>query len=166
VDASSAAAVVRAVKDAVSLPVIAKLSPNVTDIVHIAAACKDAGADALSLINTLLGMAIDVDKKRPALGNVFGGLSGPAVRPVAVRMVWQVYEAVGLPVIGMGGITGGRDAVEFILAGATAVAVGTGNFVDPACSLRVVGEIRDYMIRNGFRTVSEMAGLAHGPQQA
>lgn len=161
VDASSAAAVVAAVKDATSLPVIAKLSPNVTDVVHIAAACKEAGADALSLINTLLGMAIDVDRKRPALGNLFGGLSGPAVRPVAVRMVWQVYEAVDLPLIGMGGITKGRDAVEFILAGARAVAVGTGNFVDPACTLRVIDEIRDYMIRNGFRTVSEMVGLAH-----
>jgi dihydroorotate dehydrogenase (NAD+) catalytic subunit len=161
VDASSAASVVGAVKDATSLPVIAKLSPNVTDVVQIAAACKEAGADALSLINTLLGMAVDVDRKRPALGNLFGGLSGPAIRPVAVRMVWQVYEAVDLPLIGMGGITSGSGAVEFILAGAHAVAVGTGNFMDPTCVLRVVDEIVDYMIRNGFRTVSEMVGLAH-----
>lgn len=160
-DARSAATVIEAVKHGTSLPVIAKLSPNVTDIAEIARACEDAGADALSLVNTLLGMAIDVQRMRPALGNVFGGLSGPAIRPVAVRMVWQVRQAVDLPLIGMGGITDARDALEFILAGASAVAVGTGTFIDPTCALRVIDGISEYMTENGFARVSDMVGLAH-----
>lgn len=160
-DPHSAATVVRAVRKATSLPVIVKLSPNVTDVVAIAKACRQAGADALSLINTLLGMAIDVRKRRPALGNVFGGLSGPAIRPVAVRMVWQVWEAVRIPLIGIGGIVNAFDALEFILAGASAVAVGTGTFADPACALRVIDGISQYMVDNGFDSVSDMVGLAH-----
>lgn len=161
VDASSAAAVVRAVRESTSLPVIVKLSPNVTDIVEIAKACVEAGADALSLINTLLGMVIDVERRVPILGNTFGGLSGPAIRPVAVRMVWQVSQAVDVPIIGMGGICSARDALEFILAGADAVAVGTGTFANPDCAISVIGGIRDYMQANGFMRVSDMKGLAH-----
>ena len=160
-DPRSAVAVVEAVKRATSLPVIVKLTPNVTDIAEIARACEGAGADALSLVNTLLGMAIDIYRMRPALGNVFGGLSGPAIRPVAVRMVWQVREAADLPLIGMGGIASFEDALEFILAGASAVAVGSGTFADPACAIRVIDGIGQYMANNGFERVSHMVGLAH-----
>lgn len=117
-----------------TLPVIVKLSPNVTDIVEMAQAVEQAGADAISLINTLLGMAIDIHKWRPVLGNVVGGLSGPAVKPIAVRMVWQVAKAVKVPIIGMGGIVTAEDAIEFMLAGASAVAVGTGNFINPCAT--------------------------------
>ena len=137
---------------------IAKLSPNVTSIVEIASAAKEAGADALSLINTLLGMAIDVNARRPKLANITGGLSGPAIRPVAVRMVWQVTEAVDLPVIGMGGIMTAEDALEFIIAGARAVAVGTANFVNPLAAVEVISGIRDFMIRNDIRDVNDLVG--------
>lgn len=160
-DPASAAAVTRAVKENTSLPVVVKLSPNVTSIVEVAAGVAEAGADALSMINTLIGMAIDVHKKRPVLGNVMGGLSGPAIRPVAVRMVWQVYREVKLPVIGMGGITTAEDALQFILAGATAVAVGTASFVNPLAAVEVVGGIREYMAANGVRDISELVGAAH-----
>ncbi|MBF7082257.1 dihydroorotate dehydrogenase [Desulfallas sp. Bu1-1] len=159
-DPRSAAEVTRAVKAATGLPVIVKLSPNVTDIVAMAEAVAEAGADALSMINTLLGMAIDVDRRRPVLGNVTGGLSGPAVRPVAVRAVWQVYRAVSLPILGMGGIMTARDALEFILAGATAVAVGTANFVNPRATVEVVEGIEQYMRENGFTDINELTGLA------
>jgi dihydroorotate dehydrogenase (NAD+) catalytic subunit len=159
-DPRSAAEVTRAVKAATGLPVIVKLSPNVTDIVAMAEAVAEAGADALSMINTLLGMAIDVDRRRPVLGNVTGGLSGPAVRPVAVRAVWQVYRAVSLPILGMGGIMTARDALEFILAGATAVAVGTANFVNPRVTVEVVEGIEQYMRENGFTDIKELTGLA------
>ena len=127
----SAAEVVRAVKANTGKPVITKLSPNVTDIVEMALAAQEAGTDALSLINTLIGMKIDIDRRKPVLGNVMGGLSGPAVRPVAVRMVYQVAQKVNVPIIGMGGIMNAEDAIEFFLAGASAVAVGTANFCDP-----------------------------------
>ncbi|HAI85589.1 MAG TPA: dihydroorotate dehydrogenase, partial [Firmicutes bacterium] len=123
-DPASVGKVVRAVKQATSLPVIPKLSPNVTDIVAIAKAAEDAGADAISMINTLLGMAIDIEARRPALGNVFGGLSGPAIKPIALRMVYQVAQAIDLPILGGGGIVCARDAIEFLMAGATAVSIG------------------------------------------
>jgi len=143
-------------------PVIVKLSPNVTDIGDLARAVADAGADAVSVINTLVGMAIDVERRRPILANVTGGLSGPAVRPVAVRCVWQVFRAVKLPIIGMGGIASGRDAVEFMLAGAAAVAVGTATFVQPRACLTVIDELAEYLERHGFNSPGELVGLAHG----
>ncbi|MCG8403266.1 MAG: dihydroorotate dehydrogenase [Firmicutes bacterium] len=160
-DPRAAAEVTRAVKSVTGMPVIVKLSPNVTDITAVAEAVAGAGADALSLINTLLGMVIDVEKRRPLLGNVTGGLSGPAVRPVAVRMVWQVYRAVKLPIMGMGGIMDARDALEFILAGATAVAVGTANFVNPRATVEVIEGIETYMRQNGYDDVNQLVGLAH-----
>jgi len=134
-----------AVRKATRLPLIAKLSPNVTDVTAFAKAAADAGCDGLSLINTLLGMAIDVRCRKPRLANCTGGLSGPAIRPVAVRMVWQVARSVSLPIIGMGGIVTGEDAVEFMLAGATAVAVGTANFINPRATLDVLSGIEDYL---------------------
>lgn len=160
-DPESAEEVIAAVKAATDLPIIAKLSPNVTDIVGIARAVQRGGADALSLINTLLGMSIDLDQQRPVLANTFGGLSGPAIRPVAVRMVWQVSQAVDLPIIGMGGITRWQDAVEFLLAGATAVGIGTGNFVNPQAPLEIIQGIQDYCVNKGIASVRELTGLAH-----
>lgn len=157
-DRDSAAAVTRMVKNHSKLPVIMKLSPNVTDIVSMAQAVEAAGADAISLINTLLGMAIDVHSWRPLLGNVVGGLSGPAVKPVAIRMVWQVANAVRVPVIGMGGIMTAEDAVEFLLAGASAVAVGTANFVYPRAAVTVAEGILDYLVERGLSQVSELVG--------
>ncbi len=152
--------VVKAVKQNTCLPVIAKLSPNVTDIAEIAGGVAEAGADALSLINTLLGMKIDVYTRKPVLGNVMGGLSGPAVRPVAVRMVWQVAQAVKLPILGMGGIMTAEDALEFILAGATAVAVGTANFVNPRTTVDILAGIEQYMEKYGIKDVNELVGAA------
>lgn len=160
-DPRSAEEVITAVKAATDLPIIAKLSPNVTDIVEMARAVQRGGADALSLINTLLGMRIDIDQQRPILANTFGGLSGPAIRPVAVRMVWQVFQAVDLPIIGMGGITTWQDAVEFLLAGATAVSIGTGNFVNPQAPLGILQGIQDYCEKNRLASVRELVGLAH-----
>ncbi len=160
-DSQSAAEVTRAVKSATSLPVIVKLSPNVTDIAAVARAVAEAGADALSMINTLLGMVIDVERRKPLLGNVTGGLSGPAIRPVAVRAVWQVYKAVQLPILGMGGIMNARDALEFILAGATAVAVGTANFVNPRATVEIIEGIEEYMRYNGFNDIKQLVGIAH-----
>ncbi|MDF2569114.1 MAG: pyrD [Sporomusa sp.] len=154
----SATEVVRAVKAKTSLPVIVKLSPNVTDVVLMAKAVEAAGADAISLINTLLGMAIDIRTWRPVLGNTVGGLSGPAVKPIAVRMVWQVAKAVTVPVIGMGGIMTAEDAIEFMLAGASAVAVGTANFVNPYISVEVAEGISDYLTKRGLTQVSELIG--------
>ena len=156
----SAAAVVELVKKNTKKPVITKLSPNVTDIAQMAKAVEAAGSDAVSLINTLLGMHIDINKKRPTLGNVFGGLSGPAIRPVAVRMVWQVAQAVKIPVIGIGGITTAEDALEFILAGADAVQIGTASFVEPACVHRVTEGLYDYIRKNGFDNINELKALA------
>lgn len=160
-DPKSAEEVIAAVKAATDLPVIAKLSPNVTDIVAMARAVQRGGADALSLINTLLGMSIDLEGQRPVLANTFGGLSGPAIRPVAVRMVWQVFQEVGLPIIGMGGITRWQDAVEFLLAGATAVSIGTGNFVNPQAPLEIIKGIEDYCAKMGIDSVHDLVGLAH-----
>lgn len=160
-DPAAAAEVVRMVKGATTLPIIVKLSPNVTSIVQIALAAAEAGADALSMINTLLGMAIDINKRRPVLGNIVGGLSGPAVRPVAVRAVWQVYREVKLPILGMGGIMTAGDALEFIMAGATAVAVGTANFVNPRATLEVLEGIEVFMLEQGVRSIDELVGAAH-----
>lgn len=156
----SAAAVVKAVKANTGKMVITKLSPNVTDIVEMALAVQEAGTDALSLINTLIGMKIDIDRKKPVLGNVIGGLSGPAVRPVAVRMVYQVAQKVNVPIIGMGGIMNAEDAIEFFLAGASAVAVGTANFRDPRLAETICRGILAYMDKNGFENLQEMVGLA------
>jgi dihydroorotate dehydrogenase (NAD+) catalytic subunit len=144
VDPNLTAEVVKLVRKATSLPLIVKLSPNVTDITVIAKAAEAAGADALSLINTLLGMAIDIKTGKPKLGAITGGLSGPAIKPIAVRMVWQTAKAVKIPVIGIGGIMTGEDALEFLLAGATAIQVGTANFVDTQAPLRIAEEIKAY----------------------
>lgn len=160
-DPVSAAEVTRAVKGSTSLPTIVKLSPNVTDIAGIARAVEEAGADALSLINTLLGMTIDIRRRKPVLGNIMGGLSGPAVRPVAVRAVWQVYQAVKLPLVGMGGIVTAQDALEFILAGASAVAVGTANFINPLATLEVLQGIESYLVEHGLNDINELVGAAH-----
>ena len=139
-------------------PVIAKLSPNVTDIASIARAAEDGGADAVSLINTLLAMAVDLDTRKPKLGNVLGGLSGPAIKPVALRMTYQAARAVKIPVIGMGGICTGRDALEFMLVGARAVQVGTANFVDPAAAARIVREIEEYCDARGLARAADIVG--------
>lgn len=152
------ASVVRAAKANTKKPVILKLSPNVTDIVPIAQAAEKAGADALSLINTLLGMEIDIRTRRPVLGNITGGLSGPAVKPVALRLVWQTARAVHIPVIGMGGIMTADDAIAFFLAGASAVAVGTANFVDPAITEKIIQGIEAYLIRYQVAHIQELVG--------
>lgn len=156
----TAAAAVSAARKETGLPLIVKLSPNTADIVEIALAAVDAGADALSLINTLLGMAVDIEKESPVLGNVFGGLSGPAVKPIALRMVWQVSQKVDVPVIGMGGITRGRDAFEFLLAGASAVAVGTANFVNPFAAVEIISDIELYMKEKGYDSLEQVIGKA------
>ncbi len=160
-DPDSAAAVVRAVKGATRLPVVVKLSPNVTSIVRLAEAVVEAGADALSMINTLLGMAIDIRRRRPALANVMGGLSGPAIRPVAVRAVWQVYQALKVPIVGMGGIVTAEDALEFIMAGATAVAVGTANFINPRATTDIIEGIERFLVEEGVSDIQELIGAAH-----
>lgn len=152
--------VIKTVRENTKLPVIAKLSPNVTDVVAVAAKVAEAGADALALINTLLGMAIDIHRRRPVLGNVMGGLSGPAIKPVAVRMIWQVSQAVNLPILGMGGISSGEDAIEFILSGATAVAVGTANFVNPRATMDVLAGIEEYLEKYGIKDINELVGAA------
>jgi dihydroorotate dehydrogenase (NAD+) catalytic subunit len=150
--------VVTAVRKATKLPLIVKLSPNVTDIGLMARVAEDAGADAVSLINTLTGMTIDIQTRRPKLANITGGLSGPAVKPVAVRMVWEVYRSVKIPVIGMGGIMSGEDAVEFMLAGATAVAVGTANFINPRATMDVLSGIESYMKEKKVADVRDLTG--------
>ncbi len=156
----SAAEVVRAVKASTGKPVITKLSPNVTDIVEMALAAQEAGTDALSLINTLIGMKIDIERRKPVLGNVMGGLSGPAVRPVAVRMVYQVAQKVNVPIIGMGGIMNAEDAIEFFLAGASAIAVGTANFCDPRLAETICQGMLSYLDRHEFKNIQEIIGLA------
>jgi dihydroorotate dehydrogenase (NAD+) catalytic subunit len=162
VTGSGAAEVVRAVRRVYPKTLIVKLSPNVTDITEIARAVEAEGADAVSLINTLLGMAIDAESRKPVLSTVMGGLSGPCIKPVALRMVWQTYRAVKIPIIGMGGIANWKDAVEFMLAGAAAVQIGTYNFIDPAVSEKVISGMNDYCDRHGFRSVSELAGRLEG----
>jgi dihydroorotate dehydrogenase (NAD+) catalytic subunit len=160
-DPQSALIVVETVKANTNLPVIVKLSPNTSDITMIAKAVEQAGADAISLINTLQGMAIDASTMKPVLGNVFGGLSGPAVKPVALRMVWQVYDTVSVPIIGIGGITEAIDAVEFMLAGASAVEVGTANFVHPCAPLDIVKGIEEYLEGKSIDCASHIVGKAH-----
>ncbi len=150
--------ITKAVRARTTKPLIVKLSPNVTDITEMARAAEAGGADALSLINTLLGMAIDVKTRRPILANIVGGMSGPAVKPIAVRMVYQVANAVSLPIIGMGGVTCGDDAVEMMLAGASAVAVGTANFMNPTACLDIKRELVSYMENNGISDVAELVG--------
>ncbi|MBF0608345.1 MAG: dihydroorotate dehydrogenase [Candidatus Magnetobacterium sp. LHC-1] len=153
------AEVVGQVRRATSLPLIVKLSPNVTDITEMARVAVDAGADALSLINTLTGMAIDIETRRPRLSNIVGGLSGPAIKPVALRMLWQVHRALpAVPLIGMGGVMTGADAIEFILAGATAVAIGTANFVNPQAALHVIDGIEQYMAGHDIANVNDLVG--------
>ena len=158
VDCDMTGRLTEAVCNSTDLPVIVKLSPNVTDITVIARAAAEAGADALSLINTLLGMSIDVERRRPHLGNATGGLSGPAIRPVAVRMVHQVAQAVDLPLIGMGGVMCADDALELILAGATGVAVGTANFVEPAAMQQVISGLADYCRRHQVKRIADLVG--------
>lgn len=150
--------VVAAVRRVCKNTLIVKLSPNVTSITDIALAVESAGADSVSLINTLMGMAIDAERRKPLLSTITGGLSGPCVKPVALRMVWQVAKAVKIPVIGLGGISNAADAVEFLLAGATAIQIGTANFIDPAISAKVASGIEDYLIRHGFSSVKELVG--------
>lgn len=158
VTTAGAASVVRAVRERYHKTLIVKLSPNVTNIVDIARACEDEGADSVSLINTLMGMAIDIERRRPVLSIATGGLSGPAVKPVAVRMVWQVAHAVKIPVIGLGGIMTAEDAIEFLMAGATAIEIGTANFIDPAVTIRVRDGIDQWLERHGCRSVQEIIG--------
>ena len=158
VSAKGASEVVKAVRAVYDKTLIVKLSPNVTDITEIAQAAEDAGADSVSLINTLLGMAIDAETRRPLLSTITGGLSGAAVKPIALRMVWQVANKIKIPVIGLGGIMNWKDAVEFILAGATAVQIGTANFIDPAVTLKVIDGINAYLDRHNFSSVSDIRG--------
>lgn len=156
---AGAASVTAALRRAWDRTLIVKLSPNVTDIAEIARAVESEGAEAVSLINTLMGMAVDVERRRPCLSTVTGGLSGPAVRPVAVRMVWQTAKAVKIPVIGLGGIASGRDALEFLMAGATAVQVGTANFLDPAITVKIIDEIEEYCVRHKISDIREIIGI-------
>jgi len=158
VDPESAATVTAVVKSNTTLPVIVKLSPNVTDIATMAKAVEAAGADAISLINTLMGMAVDIHSWRPVLGNVVGGLSGPAVKPVALRMVWQVAQAVSVPVIGMGGIMTAEDALEFMLAGAAAISVGTANLVNPRAAADIAQGMADYLQKRKLQHINELVG--------
>lgn len=158
VTCSGASDVVKAVRQVYDKTLIVKLSPNVTDITEIARAVEAEGADAVSMINTLLGMAIDAERRRPILSTITGGLSGPAVKPIALRMVWQTSKAIKVPIIGMGGISNAIDAIEFILAGASAVQVGTYNFVDPACTTKINEGIIDYMSRHNITDINELIG--------
>lgn len=159
-DKQMAYEVVSAVRAKTSRPLIVKLSPNVTDITKMAKAVEEGGADAVSLINTLIGMAININTKKPFLANTIGGLSGPAIKPVALRMVWQVADTVKVPIIGIGGISSWQDAIEFILAGATAIQVGTANFFNPKASEEIISGIENYLIANKFNSISEIIGLA------
>ena len=158
VTAKGASEVVKAVREVYKKTLIVKLSPNVTDITEIARAVEGAGADSVSLINTLLGMAIDAEKRRPILSTITGGMSGAAVKPIALRMVWQVSKAVKIPVIGLGGIMNWKDAVEFLLAGASAIQIGTANFIDPAITVKISEGINDYLDRHGFTSVKDIIG--------
>ena len=157
-DPKAAAAVVREAKSHTKKPVILKLSPNVTDIVTMAKAVEAAGADVISLINTLMGMEINIRTRKPTLGNITGGLSGPCVKPVALRMVWQVAQAIQVPIIGMGGIASWEDAVEFFLAGASAIAVGTANFMDPAVTMKICDGLNDYLAQNHIDHIQDLVG--------
>lgn len=156
-----AGAVTKAVREVTTKPLIVKLSPNVTDIAHIAKVVEANGADAVSLINTLLGMAIDIKKKKPVLGNVFGGFSGPAVKPVALRMVYQVYKSINIPIVGMGGISSTEDAIEFMMAGATMVSLGTGIFYNPILPVEVKEGLEKYCEENNLENIQEIVGAVH-----
>ncbi|MDH5661982.1 MAG: dihydroorotate dehydrogenase [Elusimicrobiota bacterium] len=156
--------VVSSVRKATGLPFMVKLSPNVTDIASIARVCEEAGADGISLTNTFTGMAIDVENRKPILRQITGGLSGPAIKPIALRMVYEVHKAVKIPIIGMGGIMTAGDALEFIIAGAKAVAIGTGNFVDPLTPFKVIDGIREYMIKNRIKDIKLLVGSLQCPK--
>ena len=166
VTCAGAASVVRAVRAVYDKTLIVKLSPNVTDITEIARAVEAEGADSISMINTLLGMVIDAEKRRPVLSTITGGLSGPAVKPIALRMVWQTAQTVKVPIIGMGGIASATDAIEFLLAGASAVEVGTYNFVDPSVTTQIVDGIEDYMHRHGFTDIQDLIGALQIPKKS
>ena len=166
VTCAGSASVVRAVRAVYDKTLIVKLSPNVTDITEIARAVEAEGADSISMINTLLGMAIDAEKRRPVLSTITGGLSGPAVKPIALRMVWQTAQAVKVPIIGMGGIASATDAIEFLLAGASAVEVGTYNFVDPSVTTQIVDGIEDYMHRHGFTDIQDLIDALQIPKKS
>ena len=157
-DAQSTYKIISSIRKATPLPLIAKLTPNVTDIKTIAQAAEEAGADALSLINTLMGMAVDIDSRKPKLANISGGLSGPAVKPVALWMVWQVFQTVNIPVIGIGGIIKVKDALEFIIAGARAIEIGTANFVNPRVTIEIIEGIEKYLTENNIKEVNELVG--------
>ena len=159
VTCAGATSVVKAVREAYHKTLIVKLSPNVTDIAEIARAVEDAGADSVSLINTLMGMSIDIERRKPRLSIATGGLSGPAVKPVAVRCVWQVAKAVRIPIIGLGGIMNAEDAIEFMMAGASAIEIGTGNFIDPAISTKVADGINQWLDRHGCKDIHEIIGI-------
>ena len=156
---ASAAEVVKAVRQVYKKHLMVKLSPNVTNIQEIALAVEAAGADSVSLINTLMGMAINAKTRKPVLSTITGGLSGPCVKPIALRMVWQVSKVVKIPVVGLGGITCATDTIEFLLAGASAVQIGTANFIDPAITVKVIDGINSYLEENGFNSVHEIIGL-------
>ena len=166
VTCAGAASVVRAVRAVYDKTLIVKLSPNVTDITEIARAVEAEGADSISMINTLLGMAINAEKRCPVLSTITGGLSGPAVKPIALRMVWQTAQVVKVPIISMGGIASATDAIEFLLAGASAVEVGTYNFVDPSVTTQIVDGIEDYMHRHGFTDVQDLIGALQIPKKS
>lgn len=156
--------VVSRVRKATSLPLIVKLSPNVTDIASIAKVCEEAGANGVSLINTFTGMAIDVESREPILRQITGGLSGPAIKPIALRMVYEVHKVVGIPIIGIGGIMTAGDALEFIIAGANAIAIGTGNFVDPLTPIKVIDGIKEYMVKNKIKDIKSIVGSLKCPK--
>ena len=157
-DAKETYKIVSSIRKTTALPLIVKLTPNVTDIKTIAQAAEEAGADALSLINTLMGMVVDIDSRRPKLANVSGGLSGPAVKPMALWMVWQVFQTVSIPVIGIGGIIKVEDALEFIIAGARAIEIGTANFVNPGVTMEIIEGIEKYLIENSIEDVEKLVG--------
>lgn len=158
-DPRAAEAVTKAVVARAKSPIIVKLSPNVTDIASIAKACEAGGAAGISLINSVLGMKIDIYKKKPVLGNIVGGLSGPAIKPIAVRMVYQVAKSVNLPILGMGGIATWEDAIEFIMAGATAVAVGMANFTNPSITMEILEGIEKFMAKEGITDINQIKGI-------
>ncbi len=160
-NANMAEKVTREVRKVYDKTLIVKLSPNVTDIAEIARAVVGGGADSVSLVNTFLGMSIDAEKRRLSLSTITGGLSGPAIKPIALRMVWQVHKAVNVPIIGLGGIMNANDAIEFILAGATAIQVGTANFIDPQVTIKIIQGIEEYLIRHNIQSISELVGCLH-----
>jgi dihydroorotate dehydrogenase (NAD+) catalytic subunit len=164
IDANDTYSVVNLIKKSTSRPVITKLSPNVTDIGEIAISAQEAGSDALSLVNTFLAMAVDVETKKPKLANIFGGLSGPAIKPIVLRMVYQVVRRVNIPVIGIGGITNGQDALEYLLTGAKAVEVGTANFIDPEATVKIIMELEEYCRRKGIERIEDIIGKLETPR--